>query len=232
MELDELKSAWSKISSENEKLQLNENEINNLVKNRTLDISEKIGRNIRVGIGIILAWVCLWFIINFIITPLFDKYLDKPYLTDGLMFGALLGEAFIYVLILATIIIFWIRHSKIEKVKLDTMNLREKLQQLIKILDSYRIMFYIMLFIIIIYATLAFSSGFFMEYNYQIQQSAIDISKFKFIGWFVIVFAFLFVLGIIIAIYYLLFNFFFKRLYGRYLKQLKATLKELDESHS
>jgi hypothetical protein len=232
MELDELKSAWSRISSENEKLQLNENDIHKLVKNRTLDISEKIGRNIRVGVGIIIAWVCLWFIINFIITPFFDKYLDKPYLTDGLMFGALLGEALIYVLILATIFIFWIRYSKIEKVKLNFMNLREKLQQLIKILESYRIMFYIVLFIIIIYATLAFSSGFFMEYNYQIQQSAIDISKFKFMRWVVVVFAFLFVLGIIIAIYYLLFNFFFKRLYGRYLKQLKATLKELDESYS
>jgi len=50
MELDELKSAWNKMSSENEKkLQLNEGEIQNLLGKRTRDITEKIGRNIRIG---------------------------------------------------------------------------------------------------------------------------------------------------------------------------------------
>jgi len=231
MELDELKSAWSRIATENEKLQLNESEINQLLKNRTLDISEKIGRNIRIGMGIILGWVCLGFGIDFIFTPLFDKYLNKPYLTDELMFWAFITEVCNYMLIFAAIIIFWIRYSKIEKEKIESLNLSYNLKQLIKILNSYRVMFYIVLFIVLLYVVISFSSGFLMEYNYQVQQSAIDLSNFKFMGWFIIVFVFLFVLGIILAIYYLLFNFFFKRLYGRYLKQLKATLKELDESH-
>jgi hypothetical protein len=232
MELDELKSAWNRISSENEKRQLNENEINQLLKNRTLDISEKIKRNIRIGIGIVLGWVCLGFAIDFIFTPVFDDYLNKPYLTDELMFWAFVTEVFNYVLIFAAIIIFWIRYSKTEKNKIDSLNLRSNLKQLIKILDSYRVMFYIVLFIVLLYVVISFSSGFFLEYNYQVQQAAINLAHFKFIGWFIIGFVFLFVLGVIIAIYYLLFNFFFKRLYGRYLKQLKATLKELDESHS
>jgi hypothetical protein len=232
MELDELKSAWNRISSENDKLNLNENEINGLLKNRTLDISEKIGRNIRIGVGIILGWVCLGFCIDFLFTPLFDKYFDKPYLTDEFMFWAFMLEVVNYILIFSAIIIFWIRYSKIEKQKFETINLRDNLQQLIKILDSYKVMFYIVLFIVLLYVIISFSSGFFMEYNYQVQQSAIDLSHLKFMNWVVVIFVFLFVLGVILAVYYLLFNFFFKRLYGRYLKQLKTTLKELDESHA
>jgi hypothetical protein len=35
---------------------------------------------------IILAWVVFGFTIELILTPLFDKYLDKPYLTDKFLF--------------------------------------------------------------------------------------------------------------------------------------------------
>jgi len=232
MELDELKSAWNRITSENDKLQLNENEINSLLKNRTLDISEKIGRNIRIGMGIILGWVCLGFGIDFIFSPILEGYLDKPYLTEKLMFWSFMIEVLNYILIFSAIIIFWIRYSKIEKQKIESISLQDNLQKLIKILNSYRVMFYIVLFIVLLYVVISFSSGFFMEYNYQVQQSAIDLSNFKFMNWVIVIFVFLFVLGVIMAIYYLLFNFFFKRLYGRYLKQLKSTLKELDESHT
>jgi hypothetical protein len=229
MELDELKSAWNKITSDNEKLLLNENEINNLLKIRTLDISEKIGRNIRIGMGIIMGWVCLGFGINFIFTPIFDKYLNKPYLTDELMFWSFILEVFIYVLIFATIIIFWIRYSKIEKETIDNANLKNSLHLLIKTLNSYRVMFYIVLFIILLYIVAAFSSGFFMGYNYQVKELGINLEKLSIFGWAVIVLTFTVTLGIFIAIYYLLFNLFFKRLYGRYLKQLKSTLMELEE---
>jgi hypothetical protein len=229
MELDELKSAWNKISSDNKMLLLNENEINNLLKNRTLDISEKIGRNIRIGMGIILGWVCLGFGIDFIFTPIFEKNFNKPYLTDALMFWSFMLEVVIYLLIFTTIIIFWIRYSKIEKEKIDITNLKNKLNMIIRTLNSYRIMFYIVLIIIILYIIASFSSGFFMEYNYQVKQLGINLEKLSFFGWAIIVLTFVVTLGIFIAIYYLLFNLFFKRLYGRYLKQLKSTLKELEE---
>lgn len=229
MELDELKSAWNKISSDKEMLFLNENEINNLLKNRTLDISEKIGRNIRIGMGIILGWVCLWFSIDFIFTPIFDKYFNKPYLTDALMFWSLILEVFNYVLIFTAITIFWIRYSKIEKLKIDTTNLKSSLHILIKTLNSYRIMFYVVLFILLLYVIAAFSSVFFMEFNYQFKEMGIDLKNLPFMKWIIIVLTFMITLGIFIAFYYLLFNLFFKRLYGRYLKQLKSTLKELEE---
>jgi len=231
MELDDLKSAWNKISSEHEKSQnITENEFKIILKKRTVDISDKIRRNIRIGMGIILGWVSLNFAIDFLLTPIMEKQLDKPYLTDELMFWSFLLEALNYLLIFSAIIIFWIRYNKIEHENIDTSNLRNKLKGLISVLDSYRKIFYIVMAVIIIYLIISFSSGFFMEYNYQVNQYRLDIKNLSMIKWAIIIFTFLFTLGIFVAIYYLLFNLFFKRLYGRYLKQLKLTLKELEEA--
>jgi len=231
MELDDLKSAWNKISSEHEKSQsITENEFKIILKKRTVDISDKIRRNIRIGMGIILGWVSLNFAIDFLLTPIMEKQLDKPYLTDELMFWSFLLEALNYLLIFSAIIIFWIRYNKIEHENIDTSNLRNKLKGLISVLDSYRKIFYIVMAVIIIYLIISFSSGFFMEYNYQVNQYRLDIKNLSMMKWAIIIFTFLFTLGIFVAIYYLLFNLFFKRLYGRYLKQLKLTLKELEEA--
>ena len=233
MELDDLKSAWNKISSDNEKkLQVNETDIQKLIGKRTMDISEKIGRNIRIGMFIILAWVVLGFTIELVLTPIFDNYLDKPYLTDKFLFWTYMIEVFTYVLIFAALILLWIRYNKSAKLKFGTCDLKSRIIQLIKILDTYKVMFYIVLIIIIIYVIASFSSGFFMEYNYQVEQTGIDFRKLNSIGWIIIIFGFLFTLGLFITVYYFLFNLFFKRLYGRYLDQLKATLKELEDAQN
>jgi tetrahydromethanopterin S-methyltransferase subunit G len=233
MELDELKSAWNKMSSENEKkLQLNEGEIQNLLGNRTRDITEKIGRNIRIGMFIVLGWVCLWLTIDFIFTPIFNKYLDGDDISKGLMDWSFILEVFVYVLIIATIIIFWIRYNRIEKQNIYSTDLKSKLSLHIKILDSYKTMFYIVLIIILFYITIAFSGGFIAKLTSPTDELQFNIATIPFIKWVIMAVVFLFTLGIFIAIYYFLFNFFFNRLYGRYLKQLKLTLKELDEVNS
>jgi hypothetical protein len=231
MELDDLKSAWNRISTENEKHSLRSaDELRKMLQVRTTDITEKIRRNIRIGIGIILGWVSIGFAIDFFLTPIMEKQLDKPYLTDELMFWSFLIEALNYLLIFSAIIIFWIRYNKMERENSDTSNLRSKLKGLIGILDSYRRMFYIVMGIVLIYVMVSFSSGFFMEYNYQIEHTGFDLKALNIWSWLVIVGAFLLSLGLFIIVYLLLFTLFFKRLYGRYLKQLKLTLQELDEN--
>ena len=232
MELDDFKQAWNKLSAGNEPAQYNLKEIESLLKKRTLSIAEKIGRNIRIGIGIILAWILFCISLDFLSTPLFNNYLDKPYITDKLMFWTYMLEAINYTLILTAIIIFWIRYSKIEKQKNESLSLKDQLISLIKVLSSYKVMFYIALTSVLFYVIASFSSGFFLEYQYQISQSAVDLSQYPFLKWVAVILSFSIVLGIILIVYYLLFNLFFKRLYGRYLEQLKATLRELNESHS
>ena len=91
-------------------------------------------------------------------------------------------------------------------------------------------MFYMVMVAVFIYISISFSTGFLMEWKYQIKQSGIVTHNLNFLHWIKIILAFTFTLAILIVIYYLLFNLFFKRLYGRYLRQLKTTLKELNET--
>jgi len=230
MELDELKSAWSKFTSDEvQKRSVSEQEVNTLLTNRTRDITEKIGRNIRVGVGIILAWVVLGLIINLILSPVLDKVLDTPYMTDEILFWTSFIEIANYLLIFATILIFWIRYSRIEKLTIDNANLKDTLTRLIGIVTSYKRMFYVVMVIVLFYIAVSFSSGFFLETNYRMEETGLNLSELTLKGWTIMISAFTITLGLVVVTYYLLFNFFFKRLYGRYLKKMTETLKELDE---
>lgn len=233
MDLDKLKSTWNKISSENEKkLQLKEEDIQSLLEKRTLDITQKIGRNIRVGIAIILAWVFLGSIFEFVVSPMFDSYVKDEILSDKLLFWLYMLEVGGYVLVFASAILFWLRYNKIEKQNTNSVNLRSKLTMLIGIINSYRTMFYIILAIILLFVSINFSVGFVTGIKIQAVDPGINIQAISIFKWILIASAFLLALGVFIAIYYFLFNLFFKRLYGRFLEQLKATLQELDDVNS
>lgn len=233
MDLDKLKSTWNKISSENEKkLQLKEEDIQSLLEKRTFDITQKIGRNIRIGIAIILAWVFLGSIFEFVVSPMFDSYVKDEILSDKLLFWLYMLEVGGYVLVFASAILFWLRYNKIEKQNTNSVNLRSKLTMLIGIINSYRTMFYIILAIILLFVSINFSVGFVTGIKIQAVDPGINIQAISIFKWILIASAFLLALGAFIAIYYFLFSLFFKRLYGRFLEQLKATLQELDDVNS
>ena len=116
MELEDLKKTWDKISSENEKRQLNQEDIDTLLKNRTLDITRKLGRNIRIGLIIILAWIGLWFAIEMLFTPN-EKFISEPTLSGNLVNWMTAIEGFTYLLIIVAIIVFWVNYNRIEKQK-------------------------------------------------------------------------------------------------------------------
>jgi len=103
---------------------------------------------------------------------------------------------------------------------------------LIKTLNSYKTMFYIILAIILLFVSINFSVGFVSGIKMQSADPGLNFGAISIFKWLLIASAFLLILGAFIAVYYFLFNLFFKRLYGRYLEQLKATLKELNEVNS
>lgn len=232
MELDDLKGIWSKYAQQNNKNQnLPASEFEKMIGKRTTDCTKKIGRNIRIGLGIVLAWAVIGVSIDFIFTPFFDRHLNKPYMNDKLLLGIFGIELFNYVLIFATLILFGIRFNKIEKQPIDRFDLKETLTSSIRIIDAYRKMFYVVLALVLIYSIASFSTGFVLEYNHQLQLSGTRADDVPIIKWLIVAVSFLFVASVIVGVYYLLFTFFFKRLYGRHLKLLKGTLKELTESN-
>lgn len=228
MELDQLKSAWNKLASENKEV-LAEDQIKKILSRRTLNISEKIARNIRIGMIIIFTWVALGITIDLISSPLLGKMLDKPYLSNELMFWAFFVDILIYLLIIATLVIFWIKYNRIEKSTSENTSLRNNIQRLIGVLSSYKRMFYIVLWIVLFYVAAAFSTGFFMEYSHQAKSSGLRLQEMEPMALIIVIVIFLLSLGVLAGLYYLLFNIFFKRLYGQYLNQLRGTLRELDD---
>jgi tetrahydromethanopterin S-methyltransferase subunit G len=233
MELDKLKTAWGKMSDKTEKtMLLNETEIQAMLEMRALDISQKIGRNIRIGIGIVLGWVLLNLFIDFILSPVIDDFVEKSYLTEKLLSWLFMAELFNYILVIVTILIFGFKYWRIETLNKGAHNLKSKLTLLIKTVDAYKTMFYVVLVVLLVFISLSFSSGFISGLNLVGISNGAGASNLSFGKWAIMAFSFLLTLGFFIVIYYLLFSLFFKRLYGKYLTQLKNTLKELNETNN
>ncbi|HOO83724.1 MAG TPA: hypothetical protein PLS94_04110 [Prolixibacteraceae bacterium] len=229
MELDELKKAWGEFNTKNEH-KLSEGDFSKMLNKKTTDLSERVGRNIRIGIGIVMAWIALGFTIDFLATPMLEKTMNKPYMTSPLIDWSLAAEMLIYLLIALAIIIFFVRYRKLEKTNICNGQLRNRLIRLINIIKSYKRMFYVILVVVLLYVVVTFSLGFFMEYNYQLSEKGIDPEQLGTLSKTIMILTFGVAVSIILSVYYLLFNIFFKQLYGRHLKQLQTTLKELDEA--
>lgn len=227
MELDELKSAWSSYTEK----QTNNNvlsveEIENMLGKRTHAISDKIRRNIRIGVIIMLCWVVVSFGADIITTIYADPVEQFPELfTRKMMLYASLFEAFLYVLLFVAIILFWHRFRIIEKRERESI--KETVVFLINIISSYKRMFYFIFMVFLVYISIVFGTGFYAGFTSSFAESGISMSQ---LGktWILVALIFMFFLALMIAIYYVLFSFFFNRLYGRYLKQLKSTLEELE----
>lgn len=231
MELDDFKKAWSQYS-EKQMAQSNVevDAIAEIIGKRTLDISERIERNIRIGLIIMLVWTGLNFGVDYIVTPLINGEFEFLKSHKNLLIWASVFEAFLYLLLFISIGVFWIRFNKMKQTHMYEENLRAKIVYLINVIKSYKRMFYILLFVILIFTAFLFSSGFYAGFTSETANQNIDIAQINFWVWVFFVFVFVLALGIIIGFYCLLFTYFFKRLYGRHMKQLQQTLAELDES--
>jgi MFS family permease len=224
MELDDLKRAWGDYTSKSETAnKLTQKELGSMLLKRTRDINERIGRNIRIGIGIVLGWIMFTFSVDLIASAKLRNLINKEYLTNELMYWASVIEILIYLLIFSAIIVFWLRYKKTEDTSVENQNLSGRIKHLIRIVESYKKMFYVLMGIFMLYVVTAFSSGFIMGLNHEMD----DNKMVPFLNGVIITAVFLISVSVIVALYYWLFTFFFKRLYGKYLKQLKATLNEL-----
>lgn len=231
MELDDLKGAWGKYSNQSERLQLlPERELEKMVGKRTTDISQKIGRNIRIGLGIALGWACINLSADFIFSPLVEKYIQAPESTSQILMGTFLAEVLSYILIFGALFVFWYRFNKIEKRPVDRCDLKGTLANYIKIIDAYRRMFYIILAMVLLYIFVSFATGFVVGFTQEMKTLGSEIAEMSASKWAFVIISVVLTAGVILGIYILLFNLFYKRLYGRYLAQLKSSLNELNEN--
>lgn len=223
MDLKDLKSAWNDYSSrEASRRELDEPTIREMLKTRTINIVDKVERNIKINFAILFLILLFLVFGRFFITVSIPEGFEKPVwliLLDWLNIFFLAG----------TFIYFIIRYYSIRKRYAEISGLRASLKRIIKTLNTYQILFNLALFVLLVVAIVEFISGMYDGAVISALRhggSSADLNTHQ-LFWAII--RGVGVLFFIVAIVFFSFRWGFKRLYGKYLVKLKATLHELDE---
>ncbi|HEY3370097.1 MAG TPA: hypothetical protein VGK10_04565 [Prolixibacteraceae bacterium] len=221
MELKDLKSAWNTYSSqEADKHHLGKESIHELLRNRTQTMVDRIDRNLRIGMGILLAFIALMI--------LDDMYLSKILIKEPFQYPSWMYplDVFSDALIVATYLFFVIRYIKIKRSFSVDLQLKNFLTGILDTLTTYRRLFYLAVIILLINMIVSFTAGFYEGLKSSTRaMENLTGSKILMITGIGLA-----VLIPLIAATFLLLRWGFNKLYGRYLVSLNDTLKELDES--
>ena len=225
MDLNDLKSAWNTYSSqEANKHHLGKETINEMLRNRTNTLVERIDRNIRIGIGILLAYIA-YIIID-------DLYLSKILIKEPLHYPSWMIplDIFSNTLIITTYLFFVICYLKIKRNFSVDLHLKEFLTGILDTLKTYRRLFYLAVIILLINIIVSFAAGLYEGVKYSTGNASGGLENLSTSKIILIIGVGLAVLIPIIAGTFFLLRWGFNKLYGRYLVSLNETLKELDET--
>ena len=220
MDIKDLKTAWDTYSSqEMNKHQLGKESIHELLKNRTQSLVDRIDRNIRIGMGVLLL-----FIVYVVIDSVFLSDLPKAIAHKAIEYPKWLVpiDVFSTTLIITTYLFFVIRYLKIKRCFTIQLQLKELLLGIQETLKIYRRMFYLVVIILIINIIASFTAG-----VYQGLRLIENLTTAKIISAIGIS---LLIIIPMVALSFFLLRWGFNKLYGRYLIKLNETLQELDES--
>ena len=223
MELEKLKKTWDKISGEKE---LDESQLKSLLSKKTKTLIERIDRNIKIGLWILIVLIALFIIDDFFVSPRIAKtFANDLSMPAWIQFLSVFSNT----LILTTFIYFVIRYFRIKKYSNYSSNLRNTLINAIDTLKIYKRMFYLVLFALFITFGSMFVAGLYEGIAMKAHENGIAISEIN-VGNLV----FTLIVGIIVFLIIIFgFLFFlhwgFTRLYGNYINKLKLTLIELED---
>ena len=225
MDLKDLKSAWDTYSSQEEdKHHLGKETIHGLLRNRTKTLVEKIDRNIRIGIGVLLAFI------TYVILD--DLYLSKIIITEPIKYPSWMIpiDIFSNTLIVTTYLFFVIRYLRIKRNFSVDIQLKDFLNGILDTLKTYRRLFYLAVIILLINMIVSFAAGLYQGILFSMGNTSGAIENLTLSKIVLIVGVGLAVLVPLIAGTFFFLRWGFNKLYGRYLIRLNETLQELDES--
>ncbi|KOH44435.1 hypothetical protein [Sunxiuqinia dokdonensis] len=225
MELKDLKSAWNKFSSDDaNKHQLGEEAIYDLLKKRTLNLIERIDRNIKIGFAVLIALSLLFVLDAYFFTPrLVAGYEPAP---GWIQWIESLGILFIA----GSFVYFWLGYRGATRDYSQSNDLKKVLHAIVRILYVYRKLFYLALGILLLIMSISFVTGLYSGVDlkaHELGATLTDVSSAPEMIKTI-------VLGITIFLVFMaglfaLSSWGFRKLYGNYIIKLKETLKELDE---
>ena len=225
MDLKDLKSAWDTYSSQEvDKHRLGKETINELLKTRTKSLVERIDRNIRIGIVVLLAFIAY--------VILDDIYLSKILIKEPMTYPSWMRplDVFSNVLIVTTYLFFVLRYLRIKRNFSADTQLKDLLNGILDTLKTYRTMFYLAVTILLINIVISFTAGIYQGVKFKADAISGGIENLSTSKIFIIIGVGLAILIPLIALIFFLLHKGFHNLYGRYLVKLNETLLELDES--
>lgn len=209
-----------------DKHHLGKESINNLIRTRTKSMVEKIDRNIKIGLAILLTFIAYVIIDDLFLAKLMIK---EPFEYPSWMIPM---DVFSNTLIVTTYVFFVIRYLKIRRNFSVDIQLKDILVGILDTLKTYRRMFYLAVVILLINMTVSFAAGLYQGIKYRADSISGGIENLSTSKIFLIIGVGLAVLIPLIAGTFFLLRWGFNKLYGRYLIRLNETLKELDESET
>lgn len=227
MDLNDLKSAWNTYSSQEvNKHHLGKETINEMLRNRTNTLIERIDRNIRIGIGILLVYIA------YVIFD--DLYLSKIIIKEPIQYPSWMVpiDIFSVVLIVATYLFFVFRYLKIKRNFSVDLHLKEFLTSILDTLKTYRRLFYLAVIILLINMIVSFAAGLYEGIKFSTGNASGGLENLSTSKIFLIIGVALAVLIPLIAGTFFLLRWGFNKLYGRYLDSLNETLLELNETET
>lgn len=225
MELKDLKSAWAAYSSQEvDKHRLGKESILELLKTRTKTLVDRIDRNIRIGMAIILIFIA-YVIID-------DVYLSKLILSEPMRYPDWLipMDIFSNVIIVTTYLFFVLRYWRIKRSFSPDTQLNDLLKGILNTLTTYRRLFYLAVIILLINMVVSFAAGLYQGIKINTDSLSGGIESLSMSKLLIIIAIGLAFLIPLIAGTFFLLRWGFNRLYGRYLNKISETLLELDES--
>ena len=223
MKLKNLRSAWSQYSSTDASRHLlDEADLTDMLKKRTLSLIERIDRNIKIGFIIFLALSLFFILDDFVLSPSIsngDKVPGWIILIDGLSTFFILG----------TFIYFSLSYSAVKKGFSQSNDLKHVLKSIIRILETYRTLFYWAVGILLLVLCIAFVTGLFFGVETAASRYGVaigDLDRKQVVEQMT---EGLLVLIALISALFFFFRWGFRKLYGNYISRLGDTLHELEE---
>ncbi len=229
MDLKDLKSAWNTYSSQEvDKHRLEKDTIHEMLKTRTKSLVDRIDRNIRIGMTVLLVFIAYVVFDSLFLSEYFSKVIVNEVIEYPKWLVPL--DFFSTALIIATYLFFAIRYLKIKKSFSIDLQIKDLLKGILETVQTYRRMFYLAVVILLLNMAAGFAAGLYQGIKYKADSISGGIENLATSKILMIAGIGLLILIPIVALTFLFLRWGFNKLYGRYLQSLNDTLKELDES--
>ncbi|MBV5311791.1 MAG: hypothetical protein JZU47_00765 [Prolixibacteraceae bacterium] len=228
MDLKDLKSAWDTYSSQEvDKHRLGKENIHEMLKSQTKTLVDRIDRNIRIGMGVILA-----FIAYVVVDTLFLTKLPETIVNQTVEYPKWLVpiDVFSTFLIIMTYLFFVIRYLKVKRSFSIDLQLKDLLKGILDTLQTYKRMFYMAVIILLLNMVVGFAAGLYLGIKIKADALHVAVSNLDSSQIVSAIGIGLLVLIPLIALLFFFLRWGFNKLYGRYLVRLNETLLELDET--